>query len=70
MNNIDFLDLITIISFVVGIKNLELNQEQVSNLEEHLRSQDSILIEQQNKMLAECLELLKEIQKEIKERKK
>ena len=70
MNNLEFLDILTIVSFIVGVKNLELNEEQVNNLEKHLQSQDHILIEEQNKMLEECLNLLKEIYKEIKERKK
>ena len=33
MNNLTFLDILTILSFVVGVENLELNTKQVENLE-------------------------------------
>ena len=68
MNNINFLDLITILSFLVGLENLELNEQQVNNLEEHLKKQDQVLIEKQNKMMLEILDLLKEIKKLLLER--
>lgn len=70
MNNISFLDLITILSFLVGLQNLELNEEQVNNLEEHLKKQDQVLIEEQNKMMVEMLDLLKEIKKLLLEKGK
>ena len=54
-----FLDIITILSFIIGLENLSLNEEQVNNLEEHLRSQDVILKEEQNVMLDETIKLLK-----------
>jgi len=70
MNNISFLDLITILSFLIGLENLELNEEQVNNLEEHLKKQDQVLIEEQNKMMVEILDLLKEIKKLLLEKGK
>ena len=70
MNNINFLDLITILSFLVGLENLELNEQQVNNLEEHLKKQDQVLIEEQNKMMIEILDLLKEIKKILLEKEK
>ena len=54
-----FLDIITILSFIIGLENLSLNEEQVNNLEDHLRSQDAILKEEQNVMLDETIQLLK-----------
>ena len=54
-----FLDLITILSFIIGLENLSLNEEQINNLEEHLRSQDVILKQEQNVMLDETIQFLK-----------
>ena len=54
-----FLDIITILSFIIGLENLSLNEEQVNNLEDHLRSQDAILKQEQNVMLDETIQLLK-----------
>lgn len=54
-----FLDIITILSFIIGLENLSLNEEQVNNLEAHLRDQDIILKEEQNVMLNDTIELLK-----------
>ena len=72
-----FLDIITILSFIIGLENLSLNEEQINNLEEHLRSQDVILKQEQNVMLDETIQLLKkaieqndEIIKLLKELKK
>jgi len=70
MNNLSFLDLLTILSFLVGLENLELNEQQVSNLEEHLKQQDHVLIEEQNKMMIEILDLLKEIKQLLIEKGK
>lgn len=63
----DFLDIISILSFIIGLQNLELNQKQVDGLMSEMRdNQNSMLqtiikqneiIIQQNKDL---LELLKE----------
>lgn len=50
-NKLEFLDAITLLSFVIGVQNLELNERQVNNLEQHLAKQDHVLIEEQNKML-------------------
>lgn len=55
------LDVLTIASFVIGLQNLELNEEQVANLDKHLAEQDKVLIEEQNAMLREILDTVKEI---------
>lgn len=57
----EFLDILTILSFVIGVQNLELNEKQVNNLEKHLADQDHILIEEQNQMLKTIIQQNKEI---------
>ena len=39
-----FIDCISILSFIVGLQNLELNQKQIDNLETHLSKQDNELL--------------------------
>lgn len=74
MDNLSFLDLITILSFIVGVENLELNTQQVESLDKHLQEQDVVLKEEQNVMLdkaikqnEEILSLLKELKECIQE---
>lgn len=54
-NGFGFLDAITIISFLIGVKNFELNTKQASDLEKHLSMQDNdllqIIIDQNNKII-------------------
>lgn len=52
--NWDFLDILTILSFIVGLQNLELNQQQVDGIMDELRST-------QNSMLSTIIEQNKEI---------
>ena len=44
MNNINqndyLLDLINILSFIIGVQNLDLNGKQIEKLENHLKKQD------------------------------
>lgn len=44
MNNINqndyLLDLINILSFIIGVQNLDLNDKQIEKLENHLNKQD------------------------------
>ena len=61
-NNWTFIDIIGILSFVIGLENLDLNQKQVSNLERHLSDQDT-------QLLAKIIEQNEEIIKLLKERK-
>lgn len=51
MSNFEFLDVLTILSFIIGVENLELNKQQISDLQNYLKEQDHILIEEQNQML-------------------
>lgn len=51
-NNEYLLNLINILSFIIGIENLNLNDKQVKKLESHLSKQD--------KQYEEIIKLLKE----------
>lgn len=52
-NNNDYLfNLINILSFIIGIENLNLNDKQIEKLENHLNKQD--------KQYEEIIKLLKE----------
>lgn len=46
-------DFINILSFIIGVENLDKNEEQIKSLEEHLLKQD--------KQYEEIIKLLKEI---------
>ena len=59
--NDNFLDVLTILSFVVGVMNLELNTQQVESLDKHLAQQDKILKEEQNTMLEKAIKQNEEI---------
>ena len=51
-NNEYLFDLINILSFIIGIENLNLNDKQIEKLENHLNKQD--------KQYEEIIKLLKE----------
>ena len=51
-NNGYLFDLINILSFIIGIENLNLNDKQIEKLESHLSKQD--------KQYEEIIQLLKE----------
>ena len=52
-NNSEYLfNLINILSFIIGVENLSLNDKQIEKLESHLSKQD--------KQYAEIIQLLKE----------
>ena len=58
--NWSFLDIVSILSFIIGLQNLELNEKQVKALDNHLKEQDEnqlALIIKQNE---EIISLLKE----------
>lgn len=61
INNLDLLDILTILSFVIGIENLELNVQQSNSLDKHLEEQDHILINEQNEMLKKIIKQNEEI---------
>ena len=59
-NNISFLDLLTILSFIIGIQNLELNIEQSQQIDQHLSQQDEEMLSKIIAQNEELLALLKE----------
>ena len=61
MENLEFLDILTILSFIIGIENLNLNIKQSDALDRHLEQQDHILIEEQNEMLKTIIKQNEEI---------
>lgn len=66
---LSFLDTLTILSFVIGVENLSLNQKQVDSLEQHLKSQDDDLLSKIIAQNEELIDLDKEIIKLLKELK-
>ena len=70
MNNenqqLTFLDILAIGSFILAIKNLQLNNEQVDGLQKHLKTQDNVLENEQNKMLEKIIAQNEEIIKLMK----
>lgn len=59
-NEWSFIDTISILSFIIGLENLELNQKQVSNLDKHLSDQDNQLLAKIIQQNEEIIQLLKE----------
>lgn len=53
--NDNFLDAITVVSFLIGVMNLDLNTQQVSNLDKHLEQQDTVLKEEHEVMLSKII---------------
>lgn len=54
--NLSFLDILAILSFIIGLENLELNEKQSSNLEKHLSQQDESLL---SKIISQNEEIIK-----------
>lgn len=55
MNNNLVIDLVNILSYAIGVQNLELNDKQIRDLQEHLNRQD-----RQYEQIINLLEELKE----------
>ena len=55
-NNLSFLDLLTIMSFIIGVENLDLNIQQSDQLDQHLSKQDEELLA---KIIAQNEEIIK-----------
>lgn len=66
--NWSFLDLISILSFIIGLQNLELNEKQVNALDRHLSEQDNKLLAKIIAQNDELIELDKKIIKLLEER--
>ena len=56
--NNDLLNSISVASFLISIRNLQLNEKEISNseLEKHMQDQDKILQEQNEKYLKTIIE--------------
>lgn len=52
----EFLDILTILSFIIALENLSLNEEQVTRLHEHLKEQDDHLNKQDKDLLEKIIE--------------
>ena len=61
--NYDILNIISIASYLLSIKNLQLNQQDLTNnkLNEHLQEQDKILHEQNEKYLSKIIQQNEEL---------
>lgn len=57
---LDFLDIISILSFIIGLQNLELNQVQVDGLMKELRENQNTMLEKIIQQNEEIIKLLKE----------
>jgi len=68
LTNLSFLDILTILSFLVGVENLNLNDIQIRDLDKHLQEQDKELKQEQDKMLRKIIEQNQEIIKLLKEK--
>lgn len=63
MGELGFLDVLTILSFIVGLQNLELNKQQVDGIMSELK-------DTQNSMLSTIIEQNEEIIRLLKEQQK
>lgn len=63
MDNLEFLDVLNILSFIVGLQNLELNKQQVDGIMSELK-------DTQNSMLSTIIEQNEEIIRLLKEQTK
>ena len=66
---LSFLDVLSILSFIIGLENLSLNQQQVNSLEAHLSKQDNDLLSKIIAQNEELIQLDKEIINLLKENK-
>lgn len=61
--NLDFLDVLTVLSFIIGLENLNLNQQQVDGIMDELRKNQNSMLATIIKQNEEIIALLKEQQK-------
>ena len=67
--NYDILNGITLMSFIIALQNLDLNLQQTKGLDEHLKSQDGILNNQNEEYLNKIIEQNEKIIKLLEERR-
>lgn len=61
--DLDFLDMITILSFVLGVENLRLNEQQSGAVMEELRQNQNSMLSTIIKQNEEIIRLLREQEK-------
>lgn len=61
--NLDFLDILTILSFIIGLENLNLNQQQVSGIMDELQKNQNAMLETIIRQNEEIIRLLREQEK-------
>lgn len=61
--DLDFLDMITILSFVLGVENLRLNEQQFGAVMEELRQNQNSMLSTIIKQNEEIIRLLREQEK-------
>jgi len=61
--NLDFLDVLTVLSFIIGLENLNLNQQQVDGIMDELRKNQNSMLATIIKQNEEIIALLKGQQK-------
>lgn len=59
--NYDILNSIALVSFMIALQNLDLNLQQTKGLDEHLKTQDGILNDQNETYLKKIIEQNEEI---------
>lgn len=59
--NFDFLDIISIMSFIIGLQNLELNKQQVETLSKEMTDNQDIMLKTIINQNKEIIKLLKEL---------
>lgn len=61
--DLDFLDMVTILSFVIGVENLRLNEQQSGAVMEELRQNQNSMLSTIIKQNEEIIRLLREQEK-------
>lgn len=57
--DLDFLDVLTVLSFIIGLENLNLNKQQVDGIMDELRKNQNAMLATIIKQNEEIIELLK-----------
>ena len=67
--NLDFLDIISILSFLIALENLDLNvtQEDAQNLQVEINNKTDLMLKEIHEHLEEQDKLLKEIAERLKQ---
>lgn len=61
-NTLNFLDILTILSFIIGLQNLDLNQKQMAGVMTELQDNQNAMLDQIIKQNDQIIKLIKELQ--------